>query len=153
MVFRNLYIVINQRTGLPMQMALESRRNCSQQWLPPSLLTVPSFYLFSLLVGVVEHKLIDIHGSYVGLDLGSMFTILSSKCILVWTFSSFCGAMQYETWASQVVLVVKNLPANAKDTKRCGLDTCIRKLPWSRNWQPTPALVSGKSHGQRSHVV
>ena len=30
MVFRNLYIVLSQRTGLPMQMALESRRNCSQ---------------------------------------------------------------------------------------------------------------------------
>ena len=65
----------------------------------------------------------------------------------------FCGAMQYETWASRVVLVVKNPPANAKDTKRRGLDTCIRKLPWSGNWQPTPAFLPGKSRGQRSHVV
>ena len=28
----------------------------------------------------------------------------------------------------------------------------IRKLPWRRKWQPTPAFLSGKSHGQRGLV-
>ena len=28
--------------------------------------------------------------------------------------------------------------------------TRIRKLPWRRKWQPTPAFPPGKSHGQRS---
>ena len=26
----------------------------------------------------------------------------------------------------------------------------VGKTPWSRKWQPTPVLVPGKSHGQRS---
>ena len=26
----------------------------------------------------------------------------------------------------------------------------IRKTPWRRTWQPTPALLPGESHGQRS---
>ena len=36
--------------------------------------------------------------------------------------------------ASQVVLVVKNLPASAGD----GFDPCVRKISWIRKWQPTP---------------
>ena len=40
-------------------------------------------------------------------------------------------------WASQVVLVVKNTPANAGDKKR-GFDTWVRKIPWRRAWQLTP---------------
>ena len=26
----------------------------------------------------------------------------------------------------------------------------IRKVPWRREWLPTPAFLLGKSHGQRS---
>ena len=33
--------------------------------------------------------------------------------------------------ASQVALVVKNVPANARD-KRPGFDPCVRKIPWRR---------------------
>ena len=28
----------------------------------------------------------------------------------------------------------------------------IRKMLWRRKWQPTPVLLPGKSHGQRSLV-
>ena len=34
--------------------------------------------------------------------------------------------------------------------KRCGFDHWIEKIPWRRKWQPTPAFLPGKSHGQRS---
>ena len=27
---------------------------------------------------------------------------------------------------------------------------CRRKMPWRRDWQPTPVFLPGKSHGQRS---
>ena len=27
-----------------------------------------------------------------------------------------------------------------------------KKIPWRRQWQPTPVLLPGKSHGQRSLV-
>ena len=45
--------------------------------------------------------------------------------------------------ASQVALVVKNLPANAGYLR-------LRKTLWSRAWQPTPVFLPGESHGQRS---
>ena len=54
-------------------------------------------------------------------------------------------------WASQVALMVKNLPANAGD-KRHGFDHWVGKIPWRRAWQPTPIFLPGESHGQRSLV-
>ena len=45
--------------------------------------------------------------------------------------------------------VVKNLPANAGD-RRHGFDPWVGKIPWRREWQPTPVVLPGKSHGQRS---
>ena len=29
----------------------------------------------------------------------------------------------------------------------------VRKMPWSKKWQPTPVFLPGKSCGQRSLVV
>ena len=34
--------------------------------------------------------------------------------------------------------------------KRCGFDCWVGKTPWNRKWQPTPVLLLGKFHGQRS---
>ena len=36
--------------------------------------------------------------------------------------------------------VVKNLPAR----RRCGFDPWVRKIPWRRQWQPTPVFLPGK---------
>ena len=33
--------------------------------------------------------------------------------------------------------------------KRCGLNPCVRKMPWRRKWQTTPIFLPGESHGQR----
>jgi len=46
--------------------------------------------------------------------------------------------------------VVKNLPANEEDS---GDASWVRKIPWSRKWQPTPVFLPGKSYGQRILVV
>ena len=35
---------------------------------------------------------------------------------------------------------------------RPGFDPWVRKILWRRKWQPTPVLLPGKSHGQRSIV-
>ena len=53
--------------------------------------------------------------------------------------------------ASQVVLVVKNPPANAGDM-RYWFDSWVRNIPWRRKWQPTSILLPGKSHGLRSLI-
>ena len=34
--------------------------------------------------------------------------------------------------------------------KRCWFNPWVRKIPWRRVWQPTPAFLPGESHGQRS---
>ena len=53
--------------------------------------------------------------------------------------------------ASQVVLVLKDLPA-VRRQKRHGFDPWIQKIPGRRKWQPTPVFLPGKPHGQRSLV-
>ena len=47
--------------------------------------------------------------------------------------------------------MVKTLPASAGDA-RDGFDPWVRKILWSRKWQPTPVFLPGKFHGQRSLV-
>ena len=47
--------------------------------------------------------------------------------------------------------VVKNLPTNVSRRRRKhGFDPGAEKIPWRRKWQPTPVLLPGKYHGQRS---
>ena len=36
--------------------------------------------------------------------------------------------------------------------KRHGFDPWVRKIPWRREWQPTPVFLYGEFHGQRSLV-
>ena len=36
--------------------------------------------------------------------------------------------------------------------KYIGFNSWVRKIPWSRKWNPIPVLFSGKLHGQRSLV-
>ena len=47
---------------------------------------------------------------------------------------------------SLVAQAVKNLPAMQRPRFSPG----VRKIPWRRKWLPTPALLPGESHGQRS---
>ena len=49
----------------------------------------------------------------------------------------------------QVVLVIKNLPANAGDMRH-GFDPWVRKISWTRAWPPTPVFFPGEFHGQRN---
>ena len=46
--------------------------------------------------------------------------------------------------------MVKNLPANAGDTRDTGSIPGLVRSPWRRKWQPTPVFLPGESHEQRS---
>ena len=37
-----------------------------------------------------------------------------------------------ELWASQLMLVVRNPPANAGDVRDTGSVPCVKKIPWKR---------------------
>ena len=49
-----------------------------------------------------------------------------------------------------MVLVVKNLPANARDIMRYGFNSWVGKILHRRSWQSTPVFLPGETHGQRS---
>ena len=44
----------------------------------------------------------------------------------------------------------KESACQCRRCKRHGLDPWVRKIPWSRKWQPAPVCLPGKFHGQRS---
>ena len=45
--------------------------------------------------------------------------------------------------------MVKKPPANAGDATAGLVPILGGKIPWRRKWQPTPAFLPGRSHGQR----
>ena len=51
-------------------------------------------------------------------------------------------------WASLAAQRVKKLPA-MQETR---LEPWVGKVPWRREWLPTPAFLPRESHGQRSLV-
>ena len=51
--------------------------------------------------------------------------------------------------ASPVALVVMNT-CQCRRCQRFRFHPWIGKIPWRRTWQPTPVLLPGESHGQRS---
>ena len=46
-----------------------------------------------------------------------------------------------------VAQMVTNLPAYAR---RSGFNPWVGKMPWRREWQPTPVFLPGEFHGQGS---
>ena len=55
-----------------------------------------------------------------------------------------------KSWASQVVQLIQNLPANTIKTEKMRVQTLGLEDPLERKWQSTPAFFPGKTHGQRS---
>ena len=62
-------------------------------------------------------------------------------------FSNLISDNQYLV---NMVLVIKKLPANARDINDAGSIDRVRKIPWRKEWQPTPVFLPGESHLQRS---
>ena len=54
------------------------------------------------------------------------------------------------SWASQVALVVNNLPANAGDIKGAGSIPRSGRSPGGEHGNPLPIFLPGASPGQRS---
>ena len=52
--------------------------------------------------------------------------------------------------ASWMALVVKNPPANARDTRNVGSIPGLGRFPWRRKRQPTPVFLPAKFQGQRN---
>ena len=59
------------------------------------------------------------------------------------------SALQPLLGVSLVAQMVKNLHLQCR---RPGINPWIKKIPWKREWLPTPVFLSGESHGQRNLV-
>ena len=44
----------------------------------------------------------------------------------------------------------KETPCQCRRHKRLKLDPWVRKIPWSKKWQPTLVFLPGEPHEQRS---
>ena len=69
-------------------------------------------------------------------------------------FSENMVEYTYIFWVASQWWSWKDRPVNAGDKgeRRHGFDPWVRKIPWSRKWQPTPVFLPEKYHGQRSLV-
>ena len=65
----------------------------------------------------------------------------------VYIYISWFYIYTYISWGFPAGTVVKEFSCWCK---RQGFDPWVRKIPWRRKWQPTPAFLPEKSHGQRS---
>ena len=61
----------------------------------------------------------------------------------------FSKSLCHHLGAYLVAKTVKNLPT-MQETRVRSLGQEDWKIPWRRDWQPTPVFLPGKSHGQRS---
>ena len=62
-----------------------------------------------------------------------------------WFFTSYLRDL--------IVASGKESACQCRRHKRCGLDSQVRKIPWSRKWQPMLIFLPGKFYGQRSLVA
>ena len=71
------------------------------------------------------------------------------KVLLFLAYTSWDSIHLYVYWASQVALVVRNLPANAGNARNVGLIPGSGRSPGVGNGTPSIFFL-GESHGQRS---
>ena len=55
-------------------------------------------------------------------------------------------------WGLPRWLRAKESICQCRRRRRHGFDPWVRKIPWSKKWQPIVVFLPGKSHGQRSLV-
>ena len=58
---------------------------------------------------------------------------------------ALCDPMDYRPGAG-----LKEPACQCRRCKRHGFNPWVRKIPWRRKWQHTPAFLPGESYGQRS---
>ena len=81
----------------------------------------------------------------------SVHEILQAR-ILEWaamsSFREYVCMCVHIYWTSLVAQTVKSSAYNMGDPG--SIPVLNQKIPWRRQWQPTPVLLPGKSHGRRS---
>ena len=63
-----------------------------------------------------------------------------------------CKGHGFDVWSGKASLVAQMIKKPACNAGDPGSIPGSGRFPWRRAWQPTPAFLSGESHGQRSLV-
>ena len=96
----------------------------------------------SILIFCFDHLSIDVSPlcllCYCQLLLLCLFRFTLFRC-------SYIGCMGLPRWC-----IGKESACQCRRRRRLGFDPCIRKMLWSRKWQPTPIFLPEKCHGQES---
>ena len=78
-----------------------------------------------------------------------MFLVLFFICSTFCSSLYYCARHRVSPWASLVAQMVKNPPA-MQEMQVGSLGPWIRKIPWRREWLPTPVFLPEEFHGQRN---
>ena len=136
-------------TSYPLQYSgLENPMDCIVQGVPKSWTRLSDLHFTSIIipwqfVRDANSQTLHEYNASKTLDVGPSnlcFNRLSRKFWWTWNL---------RTTDFEVMLVGKNLPANAGNVREAG-SIWVGKILWRRTWQPTPVFLPGDSHGQRS---
>ena len=70
-------------------------------------------------------------------------------------YNCICGLAKFSAFFCFYCSTVAQWFSGKESTcqrRRCGFDPWFRKIPWRRQWQPTPVVLPGESRGWRSLV-
>ena len=81
--------------------------------------------------------------------------IAFTVCWALWEISELPEMPQFPFRKLKSSIYQKKYRSRGRESQavlvRCGFsDPRVRKSPWRRAWQPTPVVLPGESHGQRS---
>ena len=115
-----------------------------------------SIFLLCVLRRKVHNYMPVLLSKKISIVMNITIMVLNSFFHFLWMYSSCIssGASIHRRLSlglpqsSQVVLVEPSCQYRRR--KRHWFDPWVRKIPWRRAWQPTPAFLLGESHGQRS---
>ena len=75
----------------------------------------------------------------------------AARSIFLWWLREISLCCKWATTHIRGVFVITAITAcQCRRHKRHGFYPWVGKIPWRREWQPTPVLLPGKFHGQRS---
>ena len=69
---------------------------------------------------------------------------------LLWPKIKPCLALSLSTGWLPRWLNCREFACQCRRLRSHGLNPSVEKIPWRREWQPTPVFLPGKFHGQRS---
>ena len=78
-----------------------------------------------------------------------------SKLKLQKTLTHFAPCLSKEALDTEKCKLFLDFPGGSDSResackfRRCGFDPWVGKIPWRREWQPTPVFFPGEFHGQR----